>query len=522
MINHRRARLGTRAFPWLAAVTLLGMFTACSKGSLDNNVESSQHMLTGAIVISGSVTSSRGPLVGATVKLGGSDNRTAFSDSTGHYSIPGLGAGSYQLWATAGSNCSATTINLNNLSASATVNLGLTGTGCASFTTILGPVGPQGPAGATGPAGPAGPVGPTGATGPVGPAGPVGPTGATGPAGPAGPAGLTGATGPAGPMGTTGPAGPAGAQGPKGDTGPAGPQGVPGGTTPPLTVIGNMSLGNLVSNAAIRTFSQKVETPVDAATGQATGTPKVSVIQIGRDADIASPRVALSAVQNTLIPTAQIVLAGGALTIGLEGVLVTQNGTNLIQDGVPVEQVTLRFRKITWTYNSGASSTTLSYDLQNREASGGATMTPDYTAFGLNVDPSGFSGQIPMSKFTFGTTTPTDPSTGVSTGSPDFSPTAVTSGVSGQTLAQLSAILRAEIVPTVTAHFKVLASDGVTVVDRMRYNMATVRVTSVGIDTSLTGALQDTMGLVLRKVTWTAQSLTGGEDVSEVWDAFAP
>jgi hypothetical protein len=102
----------------------------------------------------------------------GSEARTTFSDATGHYSIPGLAVGSYQLSASAGSACASSTVPLNNMNASVTIDLGLTGTGCASFVGVLGPTGP------TGPAGPAGAQGKTGATGATGLAG------ATGPAGP--------------------------------------------------------------------------------------------------------------------------------------------------------------------------------------------------------------------------------------------------------------------------------------------------------------------------------------------------
>jgi type VI protein secretion system component Hcp len=511
MTNSSINRFGSRCSGWLAGIVLLGTVGACSGRKSDNNIEPSQQALTGNFVISGTVTASRGPLVGATVKLGGSESRTAFSDATGRYSIPGLGAGSYQLSATAGTTCSATTVNLNNLNASVTVNLGLTGTGCASFTTILGPVGPQGPIGPAGPAGAAGPAGPQGAVGAAGPAGAQGPAGAIGPAGPQGPVGV------AGPMGPQGLVGPAGPQGPKGDTGAAGP---PGGATPPLVVIGNMSLGELVSNASIRTFSQKVWVPTDSASGSATGTPQLSEIQIGRDADTASPLIAFAATDSRPIDTAQIVLAGGALTIGLEDVKLIQNGTTLIQDGAPIEQLTLVFRKITWTYNSGDDSTTLSYE-SGREGTvgGGADMTPDYVSFGKNVDPGSRAGQIPFSKFLFGTVVPTGAS-GEVTGAARFSASSIMSGVSGQTLAQLTELFRGHPVALVTAHFAALTSSG-TVVDRMRYSMEQVSVQSVAIDTSPTGTLQDNMGFALRKVTWTAQSLTGGDDVTESWDPYA-
>jgi type VI protein secretion system component Hcp len=512
---------------------MLGMLGACSGRSPDKNTESSEHALTGNFVISGLVSASRGPLVGATVKLQGSETRTAFSDSTGHYSIPGLGAGSYQLSATAGSSCSASTVNLNNLNASVTVNLGLTGTGCASFTTILGPPGPQGPAGPVGATGPAGPQGPAGVAGPAGPVGATGPAGAQGPAGVAGPAGPEGPAGVAGPAGAQGPAGvagPAGAQGPagpKGDKGDTGPQGPAGGSTPPVTVIGNMSLGEYVSNAAIRGFSQRAEVPLDPDTGRPVGTGRLSDIQITRDADISSPLIAIAATRGEDIPTAQVVLAGGALTLNLEQVNVLQNVTDVVQDGVPVEKLTLRSRKVTWTYNSGEDSTTFSCDRGREEqCTGGAEMTPDYVAFGPNVPPDSRPGQIPFSKFSFGTTVPCADFGGACTGTAKYVSPSITSGVSAQTLAQLTALFRSQRVALVTAHFAALAIDG-SVVDRIRYQMELAEVTSVlidvgavmGPDTSPVRTLQDTMGLYLAgETTWTAQSLVGGEDVTRSWD----
>jgi type VI secretion system Hcp family effector len=334
--------------------------------------------------------------------------------------------------------------------------------------------------------------------------------------------------GPAGTAGPAGAAGPAGPQGPKGDKGDTGAQGPVGGTTPPLTIIGNMSLGSYVSNAAIRAFSQKAEVPTDPVSGGGTGTPTLSNIQISRDADTASPLVALAATGTQLIPTAQVVLANGALTINLESVLVLQSGTNLTQDGAPIEQLSLTFRKITWTYNSGATSTTLTYDTSTHDVSGGAQMTPDYVAFGANVPPSSRPDQIQLSQFTFGTIIPcTTP--GSCSGTASFVSPSITSGVSGQTVAQFTSLLKSTNVPVVTAHFTALTNGGA-VVDRMRYQMGQVSVISVGIDTGVvtgpdavpTRTLQDTMGLNLRKITWTAQSLVGGEDVTTSWDSAAP
>jgi hypothetical protein len=193
----------------------LGCFFVASAGSIastgctseDGRATSAQstEALTGSFVISGLVSSARGPVVGATVRLQGSETRTAFSDGSGRYSIPGLGAGSYQLSASAGSACSSSVVNLNGMSASTQVDLGMTGSGCAALGTVLGPTGPTGPRGATGSQGPTGPIGPAGPQGAIGPQGSIGPQGATGPQGLAGPPGPPGATGSPGPAGATGP-----------------------------------------------------------------------------------------------------------------------------------------------------------------------------------------------------------------------------------------------------------------------------------------------------------------------------
>jgi type VI protein secretion system component Hcp len=325
-------------------------------------------------------------------------------------------------------------------------------------------------------------------------------------------------------------AGPAGAQGPagpKGDKGDTGPQGPAGGGTPPVTVIGNMSLGSYVSNAAIRGFSQRAEVPLDPDTGRPAGTGRLSDIQITRDADISSPLIAIAATRGEDIPTAQVVLAGGALTLNLEQVNVLQNVTDVVQDGVPVEKLTLRARKVTWTYNSGETATTFSCDRGREEqCTGGAEMTPDYVAFGANVPPDSRPGQIPFSKLSFGTIVPCADFGGGCTGTARYVSPSITSGVSAQTLAQLTALFRSQRVALVTAHFAALASDG-SVVDRIRYEMELAQVVSVlidvgvvmGPDTSPMRTLQDTMGLYLvGETTWTAQSLVGGEDVTRSWD----
>jgi hypothetical protein len=83
--------------------------------------------------------------------------------------------------------------------------------------------------------------------------------------------------------------------------------------------------------------------------------------------------------------------------------------------------------------------------------------------------------------------------------------------------------LRGQDITSATAHFTALAAPGqdghIATVDRLRYEMAgTVFLTSVVIDTTPAGALQETVGFDFSRITWTAQSLTGGPDVTQTWN----
>lgn len=504
-------------------LSLIGMLGACSGRSPDKNLQSSEHALIGTYVISGSVLTSKGPLVGATVRLTGSEMRTTFSDSTGHYAIPGLGAGSYQLSATAGMNCSVANVNLNNMNASMTVDLGLTGSGCATFTAILGPVGPQGPIGPAGPQGPVGPQGPAGADGLPGEQGPIGPYGPQGPPGADGLPGAQGPVGPAGPQGPAGPAGgPAGPQGPKGDPGPQGP---PGAVTPPLTVIGSLSLTGanvIVEDARIRSFSHRVEVPMDAS-GNVTGQVKVAAFQLSRDADIASPILAQLAATQTSVPNGRIKLADDSLTIELQNVRVLANGTGLIQDGASVEQVTLRATKITWKYKEKKPDGSWGPDITTswEYGSGGGGSAPDMK--GDFVSPARYASQeqLPFSGFVFGLKVPVDPETGVPSGVTQLPAPLLTTSVSSQTILQLANCLSQTTVPSITARFKAMGSDGSQPFDRIRYKLETTKLVSLVIETTATGELQGIVGMSPNKVTWTSQSQDGG-DVVTTWTRGGP
>jgi type VI protein secretion system component Hcp len=520
--------IGLRNSGWLLGLGLLGALGACTGRSPDKNLETASQALTGSFVISGLVSTSKGPTVGATVKLTGSESRTAFSDATGHYSIPGLGAGSYQVSASAGTSCASTAVSLNNIGASVTADLGMTGTGCASFVGVVGPTGP------TGPAGPAGAQGKTGATGAQGPSGAAGPAGAQGIQGVQGAQGVPGTPGPAGLQGVAGPVGPQGPQGlqgPAGATGPQGPTGPSGTAVPPLTVIGTLTLGTpgdaVVTGAPIRTFSQQVSNSASAhsGAGSGTGTVTVSDIQISRDSDQQSPTISFIAAKAQAVETAQITLAGGALTIQLNQVFINQVASDSTQDGVPLEKLSLTFQSITWTYTSGGSSTTVSYDSDQGTGGGGGSFNHTFVFFGPGVDSSAFANQTPFSKLALQLTNSVSghSGSGAGSGTATVSPLTLVTGVSAQTVAHLDPVVKGQPIPNATAHFTALAAPdqngNVATVDRMRYDMAgTVFVTTVAIDTTPAGTLQETLGFDFSRITWTAQSLTGGPDVTQTFN----
>ncbi len=508
----------------LVGLVLLGLLGACTGRSSGKSLETSSQALTGSFVISGAVTSSKGPVVGATVKLTGSESRTAFSDATGHYSIPGLGTGSYQVSASASSTCASTQVTLNNMNASATVDLGLTGTGCASFVGVLGPTGPAGPAGpqgktgATGAQGPAGVAGLAGPVGPAGPAGPVGPAGLAGPAGAVGPAGPVGPVGAAGPAGLAGPAGSAGPAGPAGPRGATGPAGSGGGPTPVLTSPGTLTLSSFADSIDILSFSQRV----DVSTG-AGGAVQVSSIEIRRHSDIMSPLLAVAAAKGQAIATGNLVLLGGGpnsprtFTISLTNVLISDVSTDSVLDNMPMEKLTLSFDTITWEYtsrngdNSPGPTTTAWYDAVNRTGGGPLDIEPNFVFLAPNVPNSRFLDEIPFSslalQLTKSSTTVISPLTLV---------TIITQG----TVQQLGAAVSGKVLPQVIAHF--VWSAGGTPYERMVYKVAQAQVTSLVIENSSTGTLQETLGFNFQKITWTAQSVTADNEMGPVYTGEWP
>ena len=356
----------------VASTLALGCEEAGSNG---DQLAKAAEAVTGSFVISGTVASSKGPVTGATIKLTGGETRTAFSDSTGKYSIPGLGAGSYAVTATAGTNCGTlSATNLNNVTGSVTLNLALEGTGCANLTTVTGPTGPTGPAGAAGPAGPAGATGAIGAQGPAGTPGAQGlpgTAGAQGPVGPMGPAGIPGTNGAMGPQGLQGPAGATGA------TGPAGPPGPPGGGAAAATCSSGfllpnnvdifLKLDNIEGDSVDASHEGEINVLTFTGPGvcrtSASSAPVFENVTISKSTDRATPALLQAAVNGTHI-------ADGKLTVRKSG-------------GDALEYLVFEFEDIQILssgdiFSFSAAHTKMSYTPQTAGGGGGATIVAEW------------------------------------------------------------------------------------------------------------------------------------------------
>lgn len=480
----------------LCAVALLGALSGCAEREADEEAARSSEAAIGNFVISGLVSTSRGPTAGATVRLTGSETRTAFSDAAGRYSIPGLGAGSYQVSASASTTCSAANVSLNNLNSSVTVDLGMTGTGCASIVSVPGPTGPTGPAGATGPQGPAGPIGPQG------------------PQGLAGIQGSQGVPGVAGPQGSQGPAGTPGATGPQG---PAGPPGPAAGAELPLGVVGVFTLGNL-NAVPIRGFRQSVTAVPPAGGGGASARPTFSPIELIRDAGSGSPALNLQIASGQLEDSAEIVLAGGDFAIALEDVFITDIGVTDVQDGVPLERIGLSFRKITWEWSGDGPVVNYEYDLRSG-AGAPADIEAPFVFFGPGVSPADFAGEVPFTALATGISAQ-PPVGGGGSGRAVFDSLQLVTSPEREVVTHFGSIASGTTTPAVSARFTALNQDG-EAVDRLRYDLELVRTELVELSTNPDGSLSETIGFNFGTIAWTAESLTGGATQSAGWDLGA-
>jgi type VI protein secretion system component Hcp len=480
--------LGFRATSFLVALGAIAALAGCSETGENSPLSASREAATGSFVISGVVATSKGPTGGATVKLTGSETRTVFSDSAGKYAISGLGNGAYSVSASASSTCSSSPVNLSTLTGSVTIDLGMTGSGCASVVSVTGPTGPTGPAGANGA---------------------VGPTGAAGPAGPAGQNGSPGSPGSPGPAGETGP------------TGPQGPPGPAAGEPAPLGVVGVLTLAE-VGTMPIRAFSQNVSMPMGGSGGGGSGAGRAvfSRITVVRDQDTFSPELNQLVASGQHLETGDLVLAEGQLTIELEHILIDRTGTHSVSSGALQEELALNFKRITWTWaDPGMPERDFSWDIGGNVGSGSADLPEDYVLFGPGADPASYSDEwIAIAGFKGGLAQNTgDGGGGSGVGRATFEPLELLKPAGYTTINHLAATVTGQHTDRTAIHFTAVDDEGAQY-ERYLYSLEHILGQGVTLETTPDGDLTESVLLNYKRIGWTAVSRANFPEVSAGWD----
>lgn len=143
--------------------------------------------------------------------------------------------------------------------------------------------------------------------------------------------------------------------------------------TPPRQVVGTLTLPGVISAGPIRGFSVAVDVPfVAGGSGQGTGKPALSEVQVVRDAGADTPPLDLLLNQQKHVATADIVL--GNLTVHLSDVLVGRVSVSGAQEGYAQEAISLFFSSIQWTWQvAKGTPTVVTFDVAKAVASGGGT-----------------------------------------------------------------------------------------------------------------------------------------------------
>ena len=115
-----------------ALMVVCAILAGCSSAGSRDDIGSNAQAATGSLSLSGSILDAVGnPLAGVTMHLNGSSQATATSSSAGTFSFTGLGSGSYSVNPQlSGCNFDPTVVNLNNLTANATVFFDAFGPSC--------------------------------------------------------------------------------------------------------------------------------------------------------------------------------------------------------------------------------------------------------------------------------------------------------------------------------------------------------------------------------------------------------
>jgi type VI protein secretion system component Hcp len=201
-----------------------------------------------------------------------------------------------------------------------------------------------------------------------------------------------------------------------------------------------------------------------------------------------------------------------ALVITLTNVFVSQVGSDSSQNNVPLEKLSLSFDQIKWDYtvwqddNTPGPTITTTYDVTENQVGGNFGYYSTFVYSSSYVSPTPFQNETPFSSLAVQLTNSATShvATGAGSGAA-ISPLSLIVPVFKDTFGEFGSALKGTSVPLVTAHYSVAPAGAP--FDRLRYDMTNAQVTSVAIDTTSTGSLQETLGFDFTKIKWTAWDL---------------
>ena len=270
----------------------------------------------------------------------------------------------------------------------------------------------------------------------------------------------------------------------------------------------------------IRSFSQHIDHAATVVVGgSGAGKPILSSIELVRDADYLSPDLNRLAARGNHVGDATILLANGTFRIRLTDVVVDDIAFEATQNAVPQEHVGLAFARIQWEWTDGGPSSVAAWDVLGASGGGSADVSPNFVFFGPGVPVQPGAGETPFTKLTVRTTV--DGSIALGTGGggarPSFSSLTMVTGLGSETIQHLNAAVAGTHSPGINARFTELASDG-TVRASLKYSLVDVTVTSLGLATTPTGAVQETVGFDYGKIKWEGLPPNGGGSHVASWD----
>jgi type VI protein secretion system component Hcp len=238
-----------------------------------------------------------------------------------------------------------------------------------------------------------------------------------------------------------------------------------------------------------------------------------------RDADINSPDLNLLAVSGQHIPTAKIVLAGGALKITIGNVVFDDIGVDEIQGGLPLEHLALGFQTIKWEWTDGGPTRSVEFDLAQNVSSGGGNPNPGFVFFGPGVPADIGAGDTPFTKLSIGATisASTGGTGGGGTGKAVLSALTLLTTMGSDTVPQIGAAVSGSLLPNINARFTALGDNGQPY-DRLSYALEQVQVSSFGLQTTPTGVVEQEIGFSYQKIRWDGNSPSGAASHTASWN----